>query len=218
MHTSWLSAAPQRFVTVQTAFASSPASKYRSARYYPSTPSAGPMPPRANSQRRSGDGYNWRNLTMLNKDPMTSIFTFERKAKAAFVPAPEPHYPFADAWKEFDSLQNGVQGRGILGVARHATGIFLLLLGLIEFHPSTRFKYMIGTVLGAVLIAEISYTLVMRKRFQHWPCPRCHSEWPGHKNEKDSQCRVFGLRLQQLSHPRNGKPLLYSQYVALSRP
>ena len=35
MHTSRLSAAPQRFVTVQTAFATSPASKYHSGEYYP---------------------------------------------------------------------------------------------------------------------------------------------------------------------------------------
>src|SRR5208337_2666175 len=42
VHTSWLSAAPQRFITVHTAFASSPASKYRSTPYYPPTARARP--------------------------------------------------------------------------------------------------------------------------------------------------------------------------------
>jgi len=68
VHTSWLSAAPQRFVTVQTAFASSPASKYRSTRYYPPTACARPTrrlcsPPLSSRPKRPDFFYRaelWR--------------------------------------------------------------------------------------------------------------------------------------------------------------
>jgi hypothetical protein len=58
---------------------------------------------------------------------------------------------------------------------------------------------MIAVGFVAILIAEFSCWFAMRRRFQHWPCPRCNSEWPDYKNGKDSACKVCGLRLHQLA-------------------
>jgi hypothetical protein len=52
---------------------------------------------------------------------------------------------------------------------------------------------------AVVCIGEALYLLALRKRFRHWPCPRCKSEWPGNKKEKDPACRMCGLRLHQLA-------------------
>jgi hypothetical protein len=136
---------------------------------------------------------------MLNKNAETRLFTSERKAEGASVAAPEPYSPFADAWKEFDTLQNAVQGRSLLRVAGHAALLFVFLLGLFGFHPSSHVKYMVSVALGVIVVADIWYSSVMKKHFQHWRCPRCHSEWPGQKNKKDLTCKTCGLRLHQLS-------------------
>jgi hypothetical protein len=45
----------------------------------------------------------------------------------------------------------------------------------------------------------LAYMQIMKSRFEHWQCPRCHTEWPGTKEDKDPACRACGLRLHQLA-------------------
>ncbi len=52
---------------------------------------------------------------------------------------------------------------------------------------------------GASLIIGLFLKQRASDKFAHWPCPRCHSEWPGTNIEKDPACRACGLRLRQLS-------------------
>jgi hypothetical protein len=141
------------------------------------------------------------NFAMSDEHPEMALFALERDSVAASRTGPDPYFPFADAWKEFDALQKTVQWRGRLSVIRHiALFLFSVLgIGIIEFHPSTRIKHMIVAGLGALFVAEFLHWFTMRERFQHWPCPRCHSEWPGEKNKKDATCKACGLRLRQLS-------------------
>ncbi len=120
----------------------------------------------------------------------------------AILAGTEPNHPFADAWKEFDKLQKSAKGGGRLGIVKHIAEIliFLVSLGVIEFHPSKNAKQIIAVAFGAILIAELLRVFAAKRRFKHWPCPRCHSEWPGDKKEKDPACTVCGLRLRQLSY------------------
>jgi len=138
---------------------------------------------------------------MFEKRSETSIFSLGQQRASSAPPGYEPYLPFADAWKEFDKLDTAVHGRGRLYVARRITEslIFLLGLGASGFHPSRRFMHIIGVVLTVVVIAEFLLWYTAKTRFKHWTCPRCHSEWPGEKNEKDRACKVCGLRLHQLS-------------------
>jgi hypothetical protein len=139
---------------------------------------------------------------MLNKRQETHIFSFDRQPAANVVLSDtEPYLPFAEAWKEFDSLQKTVQGRGRLSIIRHLAEFlfFLTSLGLIEFRPSKGFARVTAVGFGVLMIAELFHWFMIRRRFQHWPCPRCNTEWPGDKNEKDSACRVCGLHFHQLS-------------------
>jgi hypothetical protein len=139
---------------------------------------------------------------MSNKGPGKPIFSFERQPVAtSTISDTAPYFRFADARKEFDTLQKTVQGGGKLSVVRHFAELLLFLLGagVVEFHPSNGAARMIGIGFGAILIAEFFHWFTMRRRFQHWPCPRCNNEWPGNKKEKDHACKVCVLRLHQLS-------------------
>ena len=138
---------------------------------------------------------------MLGKKAEAGIFAFERKAPGGSAPGPEPYFPFAQAWKEFDALENAVHGKGKVTMPRRvAEFLFLLLaLGIIRFHPSPRGKLLIIAGVATVFVAEMCYRWVMRKRFRNRACPRCHSEWPGEKNKKAPACKAGGLRLHQLA-------------------
>ncbi len=59
-------------------------------------------------------------------------------------------------------------------------------------------------LLAVVLIIATVAMQALRSRWDamklaHWPCPRCHSEWPGTKREKDPRCAVCGLKLRQMA-------------------
>jgi len=139
---------------------------------------------------------------MFNKRSETPIFSFERQPVITSVPSDtEPYFPFAEAWKEFDTLQKTVRGGGKLSIIRHLAEfvLFLTSFGLIEFRPSKGVARLIAISFAVIMVAEFFHWFMMRRRFQHWPCPRCNSEWPGNKNEKDGACKVCGLRLHQLS-------------------
>jgi hypothetical protein len=128
------------------------------------------------------------------------IFSLERRPQAISSAAgTEPYFPYAVAWKEFDKLQKTAQGRGPL---RDVLWIFELSMsgvGIYGLHVAKGSKLMVIAAWGAALSAELLYQFSGRRRFLHWECPRCHSEWSGTKTEKDRACKACGLRLHQLS-------------------
>ena len=108
--------------------------------------------------------------------------------------------PYAQAWKEFDRLEGRTQEGGIGRWINIAFAIIPYLAGgafgfaLLKHHKG----YVIAAFVVLIpwsIFRELSY----RRRFAEWPCPRCHSVWPGTKTEKDSSCRVCGLRLHQMA-------------------
>jgi len=65
---------------------------------------------------------------MFNKRSETPIFSFERQPVITSVPSDtEPYFPFAEAWKEFDTLQKTVRGGGKLSIIRHLAEFLLSL-------------------------------------------------------------------------------------------
>ena len=68
-------------------------------------------------------------------------------------------------------------------------------LGLKFLHHNRALLMVAVACYAGVLLA---YTRIVKNRFEHWQCPRCHAEWPGTKKEKDSRCRTCGLRLHEL--------------------
>jgi hypothetical protein len=139
---------------------------------------------------------------MFDKRHETSIFSFESRPRSTFLQSDSETYsPYAGAWKEFDRLQESVRGGGKLAVVRRVFAFLITLsgLGIIEIRHSKGAMYFVLLAFGVILLFEIVYRFTMRNRFLHWPCPRCRSEWPGDKNEKDRACKVYGLRLHQFS-------------------
>lgn len=106
---------------------------------------------------------------------------------------------FEGAWKEFDRLNKFVHNRGAIKWIRSSFDIVLAIgaaTGLKLWHQHGPLVLLLAAVyVGAV----IAYTQVMKARFIHWQCPRCHSEWPGTKKEKESRCRTCGLRLHEMA-------------------
>jgi len=129
----------------------------------------------------------------------------ERKQRAALVAPPtramEAYAPYAEAWKEFDKLKKGASGgRGAGGVVEWAVGTAAAFSGMLGIHGWDKLSHKIAVAL--LLLSVLLYATVrreQRERFRHWPCPRCHAEWPGTKTEKESRCRVCGLRLHQMA-------------------
>jgi hypothetical protein len=128
------------------------------------------------------------------------IFSFERTPRATSSAAvAELYFPYAAAWKQFDKLQTTAQGRGPL---RFILWIFELLMsgvGIYGLHLAKGSKLMVIAAWSVAVSAELLYQFDGRRRFLHWQCPRCHSEWPGTNAEKDRACKACGLRLHQLS-------------------
>jgi hypothetical protein len=137
---------------------------------------------------------------MFEKNSGTDIFSLERRPRPSIITSTaEPFSPYAEAWKEFDKLQKWSKGEGLPRLVRFAFEI--LTFGGAAF-ASSQTK---GTKRGfflfycGALIAEAIHSMIRRQRFAHWPCPRCHAEWPGTKTEKESACGVCRLRLHQLT-------------------
>ncbi|HKW87203.1 MAG TPA: hypothetical protein VJN21_00445 [Candidatus Acidoferrales bacterium] len=108
--------------------------------------------------------------------------------------------PYAAAWKEFDKLQKRAkQQRGWSWVHIIDNVLPLLAGGAYGLAAWKGHKaYVLAAALGLVVLAVLK-GLSDRRRFADWPCPRCHSVWPGTKSEKDSKCKVCGLRLRQMA-------------------
>jgi hypothetical protein len=147
------------------------------------------------------------------------VFSFGRNSRDAFLgrtltPAdigtgvviPEPvhatidaYSPYAAAWKEFDRLEKSAKNKG-LAWGHGLIGLLPGALSLVDPHKHLRLAER-GTF---VLIIATVAMQALRSRWDamklaHWPCPRCHSEWPGTKREKDPRCAVCGLKLRQMA-------------------
>lgn len=123
------------------------------------------------------------------------VFSFERKPAA---PSTTSHFVYADAWAAFDRLE-ARRARNAASWMRSLLEILLFgVIPLAGIVLSKRHFWMIGIAWALLVLTEVAYKLHLRSRFVNWQCPRCHAEWPGTKKEKDSVCRVCGLRLHQL--------------------
>jgi len=138
---------------------------------------------------------------MFEKKFGDDIFSFGRKA---ISPLPtfdaEAYSPYAAEWKKFDKLQKEAKGRGSAHWVRVAGEAVVFNAGALGFRHGLRKNALsIVAAWGAVLLLEIFLRQHRKNQFLHWPCPRCHSEWPGTKTDKDTVCKVCGLRLHQLT-------------------
>ena len=118
-------------------------------------------------------------------------------ADSQIAPAiPNSQAPYAEAWREFDHLQTLAEMRLWFDLA---DGIAIAIVAAaIRKLDSVTYWTIIGVslVIGALVATWIRRSAT---RFEHWPCPRCHAEWPGTKTEKDLQCAVCGLKLHQMA-------------------
>lgn len=125
---------------------------------------------------------------------------FERERRSVpLAPIAEPFSLYGDAWKKFDKLHRVIQGSGPLGWTYRIFDVVMIGTSLFERHADKRYVPLILTLWVTAYASEFARRQVKRKEFLHWPCPRCHSEWPGSKTEKDSKCKSCGLRLHQLN-------------------
>jgi hypothetical protein len=137
---------------------------------------------------------------MSEKNLGADIFSFERTPRTISSAAGiEPYFPYATAWKEFDKLQKKAQSNGPIRIVISVLELLLFGGGLVGHHLMNGSEFIIIMCWGAALAVELSYWFGGRRRFLHWECPRCHSEWPGSKTEKDRACKSCGLGLHQLS-------------------
>lgn len=115
------------------------------------------------------------------------------------IPPPLTYSPYEEAWKEFDKLDKAVKGHGRTKWIRTAFDLILVGgsgLGLKFWHQN---RDLVMILWASYVGLGLAYMQIMKSRFEHWQCPRCQAEWPGTKEEKDSACRVCGLRLHQLA-------------------
>jgi hypothetical protein len=136
----------------------------------------------------------------MSEEPSSSdIFSFDRKPAAAYATSDiAPYLPYADAWKKFDKLQLEVKGRGTFRLIRSAGDIVLYSIGAFSLHRFSKHNWLLILMgWGALVALDLVIATSAKRRFAHWPCPRCHSEWPGNKTDKDRACKVCGLRLHQ---------------------
>lgn len=139
---------------------------------------------------------------MVKRDSGTDLFSFERPTRSLSASAPLPaqqYFPYENAWKEFDKLQKTARGRGPLRWVMWVFDLSMGMIGIYGFHLTKGSKLIILICWGSAAVLETFYWFSGKGRFLHWPCPRCHSEWPGTKDEKDRACRACGLRLYQMS-------------------
>jgi len=120
----------------------------------------------------------------------------------AFKPAAldDAYSPYAAAWKRFEKLQRQAKRGGALGWIHWGWGFLTGPVSLFDPHAHTKM------IERAIFVSACAFAVfaAVRARFaasqlEHWPCPRCHGEWPGKKSEKEPRCAVCGLKLGQLT-------------------
>jgi len=132
------------------------------------------------------------------------LFTFDRPRRdivgeSPVAPTRDAYSPYGEAWNEFDRLQRTASGRGPLSWTGWVFDMLLAFGFIFEIHFSK--KYAFWLFAGWFVVRTIYFVdlHIKQKRFERWPCPRCHAEWPGTKTDKDLRCKVCGLRLHQLT-------------------
>ena len=114
------------------------------------------------------------------------------------APSDDSYSPYGAAWKEFDKLEKGAQSKGVTGWVHWGIGVIPGLMSLFDHHRQARslerFAFIVAIVAATVGMVRAR---IYASHLAHWPCPRCHAEWPGKKTEKDPRCAVCGLKLHQ---------------------
>lgn len=138
---------------------------------------------------------------MFGKKSGDDVFSFGRapiSAQPTFDA--EAYSPYAAAWKQFDKLQKEAKGHGSVHWVRLAGEALVFNAGALGYRHGLRKNALsIAGAWAGVALLEAFLWFRRRNQFLHWPCPRCHSEWPGTKTTKDPACKVCGLRLHQLT-------------------
>jgi hypothetical protein len=122
------------------------------------------------------------------------------------VRIPEPVFPTSDAfapysaaWKEFDRLQRAAKGSGTISWVHWLITIFPGILSILDPHTHDRFyERLVFLSAAATFLFHAGRARWAKSQLRHWPCPRCHGEWPGDLLEKASRCTTCGLDLHQL--------------------
>ena len=108
--------------------------------------------------------------------------------------------PYGAAWKEYDRLQKAAKGANAIGWVHWAFTVFPGMLSLFDPHKHARpYERSVFLFAAAAFLFQVLRARWAASQLAHWLCPRCHSEWPGKKLEKDPRCAVCGLKLHQLT-------------------
>lgn len=143
---------------------------------------------------------------MFGKRPDADTFSLSQTSPRLVAP-PSPDIPirpeqflYADNWKEFDKLQKAVKNGGAPQLVRTVFDLAIFGSGLFGVHHyAKKYTLLLFMIWGVLVVVGLLRWPSLKSRFVHWPCPRCHGEWPGTKTEKDPACKVCGLRLHQMS-------------------
>jgi len=104
--------------------------------------------------------------------------------------------PYAEKWKEFDRLQVLA---GIPAWADWVAAVLMTIISDIFVHGIRTTGFTINIAIIIVAGFALRWVRSRASALEHWPCPRCHAEWPGTKTEKAPQCAVCGLKLHQMA-------------------
>lgn len=147
-------------------------------------------------------------MPRLNKRPPESVFRMDRTLSTGeisggtVIPLPntDAYSPYAERWKEFAKLERQVKGGTFESAIWMIWSVILPMIGVLNLHHFSHKENLSlfgsGAVLGLVGLARRE---VAKKRFAHWPCPRCGAEWTGTKTKKEPKCAICGLKLHQLA-------------------
>jgi hypothetical protein len=139
---------------------------------------------------------------MGERIPTVQVFSLEERQRArseAGLPPSDAYSPYAAAWKEFDKLEKLAKGHSPEAWIHWVWGWVVALIGTVGvYKASKKHALMAALAWGALGLFQIVRARNAKERFIHWPCPRCHTEWPGTKTEKENTCKACGLRLHQM--------------------
>ncbi|HTR47977.1 MAG TPA: hypothetical protein VMM16_11390 [Verrucomicrobiae bacterium] len=166
-----------------------------------------------NDERESNGGYIITLRGNLERAPagaadQESVLSAERVLKAGEVsggvmipqPSTDAYSPYAEKWKEFDRLQRDAKGSGWLNWSHWLFGGINGVASLFDPHSNTkRIERWIFLAVVAISVYYAARARYAASQLTHWPCPRCHSEWPGKKSDKEPRCAMCGLKLHQMA-------------------
>jgi hypothetical protein len=151
--------------------------------------------------RRSADASSWAIVDEVRNEKRLKVLDVGEGVK---IPEPDTivhaYLPYAEAWKQYDRLETLAKTGGKIAWAHWAWGFVASTIPLLAPHHIPR-KDSVALVAGVAIFAGIQLLRsgYARRQFMHWQCPRCHSEWPGKKLEKEPRCATCGLKLHQMA-------------------